>query len=79
MFFFKRKKKIIGVDGMHCDGCATRIEKALGELSDVDNVRVELKKKRVIVYYSDSVDDMLLKSVIENLGYVVTGIKEIQK
>ena len=73
----KKKKKIIGVEGMHCNNCAEKIEHSLEELTDVEKVKVELNKKRVIVFFSNDVDSLLLKNVIEELGYTVTGIKEI--
>ena len=78
MFFQKKKRKIIGIDGMHCDHCASKVDQALESLSDVDSVRVDLKKKIAIVYYSGDVDSLLLQKTVEDLGYVVTGIKEVQ-
>ena len=77
MFFQKRKRKVIGVEGMHCDNCALRIKKALEELTDVEKVNVDLKKKMVIVFNDNTVDELLLQKVIEDLGYTVTGMKEI--
>lgn len=77
MFFQKRKRKMIGVEGMHCDNCALRIKKALEELTDVEKVNVDLKKKMVIVFNDNTVDEFLLQKVIEDLGYTVTGMKEI--
>jgi len=75
--FFKKKRKIIGIEGMHCERCADKIDKALEELSDVERVRVDLKKKTATVFYDNDVDSLLLQKVIEDLGYSVTGIKEI--
>ena len=49
MFFQKKKRKIIGIDGMHCDHCASKVDQALESLSDVDSVRVDLKKKIAIL------------------------------
>ena len=77
MFFKKSKKKIIGIEGMHCEKCADKIDKALEDLSDTDRVKVNLKKKTATIYYNNSIDDLLLQKTIEDLGYTVTGIKEI--
>lgn len=77
MFFKKKKRKIIGIEGMHCERCADKIDKALEELVDVTSVKVNLKKKIATVFYDGDVDSMLLQKIIENLGYTVTGIKEI--
>ena len=78
MFFKRRKKKIIGIDGMHCIACAQKIDKALESLSDVNLVRVDLKKNCAVVFYDNDVDSLLLQKTIEDLGYTVTGIKEIR-
>ena len=77
MFFKKKKRKIIGIEGMHCEKCADKIERALEELSDIENVKVNLKKKTATVYYDNDVDSLLLQKTIDELGYTVTGIKEI--
>ena len=77
MFFKKKKKKIIGISGMSCDACALRIDKALEDLSDISRVKVDLKKKCAIVFYDENVDSLLLQKTIEDLGYKVTGIKEV--
>ena len=76
MFFKKKARKVIGIDGMHCDRCREKIEQALGDLIDVSKVRVDLNRGIAYVYYDHSVDDVLLSETIEKLGYVVTGIKE---
>ena len=78
MFFNKWKKKIVGISGMHCDKCAMKIDSALEELSDVENVKVNLKKNNAIIYYVNHVDNLLIQKVIEDLGYTVTGIKEVR-
>ena len=77
MFFHKLKRKFVGISGMHCDKCAERIKHSLEELSDVDHAKVDYKKAEAIIYYSDFIDDIKISSVIEELGYQVTGIKEI--
>ena len=77
MFFKKKKRKIIGIEGMHCENCVNKIDKALEELSDVERVSVSLKKKRAVVFYDGDVDSLLLQKTIEDLGFSVTGIKEL--
>lgn len=62
--------EIIKIDGMTCDGCATRIEGALGELSGVIMVKVSLNKSLAEVTYNPSicsVEDIL--NIIEGQGY----------
>ena len=75
MFFQRKKKIIVGIEGMHCDKCALKVDRALEDLSDVDRVKVNLKKKTATVFFDHSVDEVLIQKTIEDLGYTVTGIK----
>lgn len=76
MFFHRDKKKIIGIEGMHCDNCAKKIEVALENLVDISKATVDLKKKQVIIRYTNTIDDFLIRDTIEKLGYTITGIRE---
>ena len=75
--FFKKKRKLIYIDGMTCENCVQRVENALENLTDVSKVKTNFKKKSVIVTYDNHVDDILLMKMIEDLGYTVTGVKEL--
>ncbi len=76
MFFKKEPRKVVGIDGMHCNNCKEKIEHALEELIDIEKAKVDLKKSVAYIYYSHSADDLLITETIEKLGYSVTGIKE---
>ena len=76
MFFNKKKRKIINIEGMTCEHCANKVKTTLENLVDISKAKVELNKKRTIVTYDNTVDDFLLQDTIEKLGYTVTGIKE---
>ena len=76
MFFGKKKRKIISIEGMTFEHCAEKVEMALVNLVDVTKAKVDLKKKLVIVNYDSTLDEILLTDTIEKLGYTVTGIKE---
>lgn len=76
MFFNKKKRKIINIEGMTCEHCVSKVETALENLVDISKAKVDLNKKRVIVTYDNTADDILLQDTIEKLGYTVTGIKE---
>lgn len=77
MFFKKKKRKIINLEGMTDEDCAKKIKDALENLTDVSKVKVDLNKKYVIVNYDNTVDEILLTNTIEELGFTITGIKEI--
>ena len=76
MFFNKKKRKIISIEGMTCEHCSDKIETTLENLVDVSKAKVDLKKKQAIVTYENTLDEILLQNTIEKLGYTVTGIKE---
>lgn len=72
----KEMKKNIMIEGMHCEHCRTRVERALNRLNGV-SARVNLKKQQAIVTLSDdSIDDELLMRTIEEAGYRVMSIEE---
>ena len=77
MFFKKKKRKIIHIEGMSCEHCAKKVETALEDLVDIQRAKVNLKKRCAIVTYQNSVDEVLLQNTIEKLGYTVTGVKEL--
>jgi Cu+-exporting ATPase len=61
----------IGIDGMTCASCATRVEKALLKLPGVDAAVVNLASERAEVRYSrdqTSVDEIL--STVSGIGYL---------
>lgn len=67
-------KKIVSVDGMCCDHCAARVEKALSAISGVISADVKLKKKVAVLRSREQISDEEIKKVIEEAGYTVTAI-----
>lgn len=65
----------ISVEGMTCNHCAMRVEKALKEIPGVKAVKVDLQRKLVTVDLDDSLNNDQLKASIEDVGYNVTDIK----
>lgn len=68
-------KKIIEINGMTCEHCQARVEKALNAINGVE-AKVELKKKRAVVTLSKEIDDQLLSDTVTEAGYEVIGIQE---
>ncbi len=66
-------KKVIEIEGMMCMHCAGAVEKALYEVADTKNVKIDLKKKLAKV--ETEADDQTLTAAVENAGYKVTSIK----
>ncbi len=72
---FHHEKKVIYVEGMHCEHCAKKVENALSMLDGVTKVKVNLQAKEVIVTLKKSVTDEILKDAIEALDYQVLEMK----
>lgn len=67
-------KKTIQISGMKCEHCVARVEKALTDLNQLKQIKVNLAKNQAIVQ-GDVADDVLIKA-IQEAGYQVTSINE---
>ena len=67
-------KKTWKIDGMSCEHCAKKVELALKSIAEVKKVKVHLKKKETIIILDATVENQVLTSTIENLGYQVIEI-----
>jgi Cu+-exporting ATPase len=67
-------KKEMMIEGMSCNHCKMRVEKALGELEGVNNVSVDLEAKKATFDIDGEVGDAVLKEAVEDAGYDVTAI-----
>ncbi|MCM1437834.1 MAG: heavy metal translocating P-type ATPase [Roseburia sp.] len=68
-------KKLVSIEGMCCEHCASRVEKALSAVSGVISADVKLKKNLAVVRSREEVSDDEIKRVVEEAGYKVTGIE----
>lgn len=60
----------IRVEGMHCGGCATSIEKKLKATPGVEAVRVSFEKREAWIKFDDSkVTEAQLREAINSIGY----------
>lgn len=71
----KTMKKVIAIEGMSCEHCKARVEKALNAIAGV-NAAVDLEKKIATVTLTESVDDHELKNAVTDAGYDVAAITE---
>lgn len=65
--------KVLKVEGMSCGHCEKAVKNALGEVSGVSSVSVDLSAKKVEVE-GDGLVDTLLKEAVEEAGYEVVEI-----
>ncbi|MDD3123318.1 MAG: heavy metal-associated domain-containing protein [Candidatus Izemoplasmatales bacterium] len=66
--------KKIKIDGMMCEHCRTRVEKALLEVPGV-KVKVDLITKTATVSSDKEIDEKELRRVITNTGYTVVSVE----
>ena len=67
-------QKVITVEGMMCNHCTGRVQKALEGVEGVASVAMSLENKTATVELSGEVADDALKAAIVDAGYEVTQI-----
>ena len=71
-------KKLIEIEGLHCENCAKKVKNALFGLPEVEDVEVNLSDKNAKVTLNEEVDDLLIADVINGTGhYKVKDVTEI--
>lgn len=73
--FGKKTIKIIFIEGMSCGHCSKRVEDALKSVKEVKSISVSLEKKMAEVTLKTNVDNEILKTVVEDVGFEVTNIE----
>lgn len=74
MFEKNKITKNISIEGMSCVHCVKKVEKALKEKKEIKSVSVSLEEKKAEVDFKEEVENEVLKSWIEDLGYQVVKI-----
>ena len=69
-FPVQRQERVIGIEGMHCASCVSRVEAALDSLPGVTSASVNLATAEARVEYVDgAVSTSDLRSAVEQAGY----------
>ena len=68
-------KLLVNVNGMTCNHCKANVEKALQELSFVENAEVNLEDKNAEVTYFGACDEKAIEEAISEAGYEYNGIE----
>ena len=68
-------KKIIEINGMHCEKCKGRVENALNSIEGV-SAKVNLAKKCAVVTFKSDIGDDVFADTVKALGFEVVSIKE---
>lgn len=69
-------KKIVHVNGMSCGHCQAAVEKALGAVTGVKEVKVNLDKKIATVTLEADVSDQILMDTVKEAGYEPVSVEE---
>ena len=58
------------IEGMHCAGCSTRLEKVLNNLEGVETAKVSLEEKKATIKYDETkINIENIKEAIEDTGF----------
>lgn len=59
----------LSVEGMHCEGCVSRVKSALGDVSGVEDVAVFLDRNEAEVTADESASEEDFVAAVEKAGY----------
>ena len=58
------------IEGMHCAGCSTRLEKVLNNLEGIETAKVSLEEKKATIKYDETkINIESIKDAIEDAGF----------
>ena len=64
------KETNLKIEGMHCAGCSTRLEKVLNNLEGVETAKVSLEEKKATIKYDETKISLEnIKETIEDDGF----------
>ena len=58
------------IEGMHCTGCSSRLEKVLNNTDGVESAAVSFEEKQAIIKYNESqINIEQIKEAIQDAGF----------
>lgn len=66
-----KMEKVLNIEGMMCQHCQARVQKALSEVEGVSSVSVNLEKKKAVVTLEKDLPEEMLRKAVEDAGYQV--------
>ena len=64
------KEVKLNIEGMHCTGCSTRLEKVLNNTDGVEKATVSFEQKQAIITYNENqIDIEQIKQAIQDAGF----------
>ncbi|MBQ9611200.1 MAG: heavy-metal-associated domain-containing protein [Lachnospiraceae bacterium] len=68
------ERKILHIEGMHCENCKARVERAINRI-DGAAAEVDLKKKLAVVSCDRQLSDDLIVNAVSVLDYKVVSVE----
>lgn len=66
------KEVKLNIEGMHCTGCSTRLEKVLNNVDGVEGAKVSLEEKKADIKYDETqISEKELIEAVEDAGFKV--------
>jgi Copper chaperone len=66
--------KVMKIEGMSCEHCSARVEKALNMIEGV-SAKVKLEAKEALVELESEISNDVLRKAVEDAGYEVVEIR----
>ena len=64
------KETNLKIEGMHCAGCSTRLEKVLNNLEGIETAKVSLEEKKATIKYDETkINIENIKETIKDTGF----------
>ncbi len=63
------KKIKLSIEGMHCAGCASNVERSLKKIPGVKSVSVSIMTKKGFIEADETVSDEALMQAVAHVGY----------
>ena len=64
------KEVKLNIEGMHCTGCSTRLEKVLNNVDGVEDAKVSLEEKKADIKYDETqVSETELMEAVKDAGF----------
>lgn len=69
MLFAKLETKEFKVEGIHCNNCKARVEKALKEIVGVKKAEADVATGKTIIKSKNVIDNEIIKEKLVDLGF----------
>lgn len=69
----ENKRMVLKITGMHCNGCAMSVTRALKKVAGVVNAEVHLATNTAVVEAGEGVTLETLTAAVEKAGYKADG------